>query len=129
MVESYEKEIREYRHHATEPQPYKVNIVGNKSDKIQHRQVSKDEGEKLATKYGWTFCEASAAENTGISEAFFGLSGFHGNSVAELLGSSSDSDSASPSEKQSKKKTRRRCARHRSTKFGNFNIFRWHSQP
>ena len=46
-------------------------IVGNKSDiQENERQVSYQEGKKLAEQYGVKFIEASAKENTNISEIF-----------------------------------------------------------
>lgn len=128
MVESYEKEIRGSRDDKKST-PYRVNLVGNKSDRILDKQVTKEEGQNLALKYGWGFCEASAAENIGISEVFFGLAGEHSSPLAEVLASSSDSDNASLSEKRTSKKARRRTGRERKMKCRSFNIFRWHSQP
>ncbi len=43
-------------------------IVGNKSDcKENERQVSYEEGQKLAQKYGVDFIESSAKENSNIT--------------------------------------------------------------
>eukprot|EP01098_Paradermamoeba_levis_P016987 TRINITY_DN9482_c0_g1_i1.p1 TRINITY_DN9482_c0_g1~~TRINITY_DN9482_c0_g1_i1.p1 ORF type:complete len:188 (-),score=35.86 TRINITY_DN9482_c0_g1_i1:178-741(-) len=48
-------------------------LVGNKSDLEDKRQVSKEEGEKLASKFGCAFLETSAKKNVGVEDAFFGL--------------------------------------------------------
>ena len=128
MIDSYEKEIRESRRHQS-PKPYKVHLVGNKCDMTRERQVGEEEGRQLAAKYGWTFCEASAAQNIAISKVFFGLTGLHSNPLAEVLGSSSDSDSACAHEKHSKKKkVHRKIGQEKMKKFSNFHMFRWNTQ-
>ncbi|XP_068090839.1 ras-related protein Rab-8B-like isoform X1 [Hyperolius riggenbachi] len=47
-----------------------VVLLGNKCDKEDEREVSKERGEKLAWQYGIPFFETSAKENTNIDEAF-----------------------------------------------------------
>lgn len=44
-------------------------LVGNKSD-ISDRQVSYDEGKKMADSFGISFFEVSAKNNSNISETF-----------------------------------------------------------
>ena len=49
-------------------------IVGNKCDcSDKERQVSYDEGVKMAQKYGVQFIETSAKENINIGEIFDGI--------------------------------------------------------
>ena len=47
-----------------------ITLVGNKSDKIEHRQVSYEEGLNLATGLGIPFLETSASSGQGVSDAF-----------------------------------------------------------
>jgi Ras-related protein Rab-18 len=62
-----------------ELETYNVNrevakiIVGNKTDKENDRQVSRQEGEQLARKMGTLFIETSAKANTGVEEAYLEL--------------------------------------------------------
>ena len=127
MVQVYRQEILDAR----EPNVrHHVKLVGNKIDQEKERQVSTFEGKKMAQKYDWTFCEASAASNVGISDVFFGLNEVTSHSLAEVLRSSSDSDSAcsttgdEPTVKKKKKSSHRR-----RSKFKDLKLFRWHSQP
>ena len=46
-------------------------LVGNKCDEESEREVSKDEGEQLASLWGCPFMEASAKLNKNVDEAFF----------------------------------------------------------
>eukprot|EP00826_Nyctotherus_ovalis_P055101 TRINITY_DN7295_c0_g1_i9.p2 TRINITY_DN7295_c0_g1~~TRINITY_DN7295_c0_g1_i9.p2 ORF type:complete len:218 (-),score=83.25 TRINITY_DN7295_c0_g1_i9:79-732(-) len=48
----------------------KLMIVGNKVDLEDKRQVSKEEGEKLAQELGLMFFETSAKEGTNVNELF-----------------------------------------------------------
>ncbi len=48
-------------------------LVGTKSDLINNRVVSHEEGRKLAETHGIKFFETSAKENSNIDEAFLGL--------------------------------------------------------
>jgi GTPase SAR1 family protein len=61
-----------------ELETYNVNqvakiIVGNKTDKENDRQVSRQEGEQFARKMGTLFIETSAKVNTGVEEAYLEL--------------------------------------------------------
>ncbi|XP_056374518.1 ras-related protein Rab-10-like isoform X1 [Hyla sarda] len=47
-----------------------VVLLGNKSDREDEREVSKERGEKLAWEYGIPFFETSAKENINIENAF-----------------------------------------------------------
>ena len=62
--------IRNIEQHATES----VNkiLVGNKCD-LEDKQVSKEQGQKLASEYGIKFLEASAKGNINVDEAFITL--------------------------------------------------------
>ena len=45
-------------------------LVGNKSDLIEERQVSKERGKQLADSYGIPFIETSAKNNENIEKLF-----------------------------------------------------------
>lgn len=47
-----------------------IIIVGNKSDLIDSREVSYEEGEKFAKEHGYKFFETSAKNGTNVQEAF-----------------------------------------------------------
>ncbi|KAG9478951.1 hypothetical protein GDO78_012558 [Eleutherodactylus coqui] len=51
-----------------------VVLLGNKCDREDEREVSKERGEKLAWEYGIPFFETSARENINIENAFHMLS-------------------------------------------------------
>ncbi|MCL4168763.1 UNVERIFIED_CONTAM: hypothetical protein GTU68_021489 [Idotea baltica] len=68
-LENWIKQINE-----SQPENICKIIVGNKSDvSLNDRQVSKEEGEALAKKYGVEFMESSAKDNSNISEIFDNL--------------------------------------------------------
>ena len=91
-----------------------VKLVGNKSDHENERQVTTFEGKQMAAKYDCTFCEASAASNFGIKEVFFGLNEVNKHSIAKILGSSSDSDSAgSTTGNEMRVKKKKKSSNHR----------------
>jgi len=46
-------------------------LFGNKSDLLDERAVTNEEGLKKAKKYGATFYETSALDGTGVEESFF----------------------------------------------------------
>jgi GTPase KRas protein len=50
-----------------------IIIVGNKCDLESQRQVSKEEGEELANRYGYPFIETSAKTGHNVEECFFQL--------------------------------------------------------
>ncbi len=62
-VEGYYNQIR--NEHSSKP----IMLVGNKSD-IEEREVSEEEGAKLADKWGCRFLEASAKYNSNVLDAF-----------------------------------------------------------
>ena len=45
-------------------------LVGNKSDLIMHRTVSKEEGMKLASEWDCAWTEASARHNENVARGF-----------------------------------------------------------
>ena len=45
-------------------------MVGNKSDLVEEREVSYEEGLNLAHKYGTLFCESSARNGLNVNESF-----------------------------------------------------------
>ena len=66
-----EKSINEIE--AYWPQNVKVALVGNKSDLEIEREVSYEEGSKLAKEYSFSFYETSAKEDINIKEIFHDL--------------------------------------------------------
>lgn len=65
-IESWLKQINE-----SQPQNMAKIIVGNKSDcSDKDRQVTFEQGQRLAQKYNVQFLESSAKENTNIQEIF-----------------------------------------------------------
>jgi len=48
-------------------------LVGNKADQEDERQISTDEGTKLAAKYSIPFFETSAKQGTNVEEAFYAI--------------------------------------------------------
>ncbi|KAM4540359.1 ras-related protein Rab-15-like isoform 1-T1 [Fundulus diaphanus] len=52
------------------PEDVQTILVGNKADEEFRRQVTTDQGKKLAETYGMEFFEASASTSTNISESF-----------------------------------------------------------
>ncbi|XP_015280144.1 PREDICTED: ras-related protein Rab-8A [Gekko japonicus] len=63
--------IRNIEEHAS-PDVEKM-ILGNKCDMNHKRQVSREQGEKLALSFGIKFVETSAKANINIENAFFTL--------------------------------------------------------
>jgi hypothetical protein len=45
-------------------------LIGNKCDLVHHRQVTQEQGQALADKYGWSFLETSAKSGQNVTEAF-----------------------------------------------------------
>ncbi|XP_044022832.1 ras-related protein Rab-15-like isoform X1 [Siniperca chuatsi] len=94
-------------------------LVGNKSDEEHRRQVTKDQGSKLAETYGMEFFETSASTSSNISESFTRAAELvlqaHKRDVDSLLGSLDDylEKAALEEEKGSQDKddnTQRTCA-------------------
>jgi len=54
----------------TEEESHPVVLVGNKCDLEDDRQVQKLQAQGLASKYGWTFIEASAKNKINVTETF-----------------------------------------------------------
>ncbi|XP_015250623.1 ras-related protein Rab-15-like isoform X2 [Cyprinodon tularosa] len=52
------------------PDDVQTILVGNKADEECSRQVTKEQGQKLAETYGMEFFEASASTSSNISESF-----------------------------------------------------------
>ncbi|KAI5966876.1 SEC4 [Candida pseudojiufengensis] len=52
-----------------------IFLVGNKNDDDINRQVSKEQGEELASKLGIPFLEASAKSNANVDAIFYELAG------------------------------------------------------
>ncbi|KAM4723276.1 ras-related protein Rab-15-like isoform 1-T1 [Anableps anableps] len=52
------------------PDDVQTILVGNKADEDFSRQVTKDQGKKLAETYGMEFFETSASTSSNISESF-----------------------------------------------------------
>jgi len=73
--ESFEmlRQLHEYVSVFRSTKPPPIVLVGNKCDLEQERQVSADEGQELANKWGCPFMEASANESLNVEEAYIGL--------------------------------------------------------
>ncbi|XP_042357142.1 ras-related protein Rab-15-like [Plectropomus leopardus] len=69
-------------------------LVGNKSDDELRRQVTRDQGSKLAESYGMEFFETSASTSSNITESFTRVTELvlqaHKRDVDSLLGSLDD---------------------------------------
>ncbi|KAM9341290.1 ras-related protein Rab-15-like [Symphorus nematophorus] len=94
-------------------------LVGNKSDEELNRQVTTDQGSKLAEAYGMEFFETSASNSSNISESFTRAAELvlqaHKRDVDNLLGSLDDylAQAALEEEKESQdadNNTQRTCA-------------------
>lgn len=48
-------------------------LIGNKSDWVDKRQVTYEQGRELAEEFGIRFMETSAKVNEGVEDAFFTL--------------------------------------------------------
>jgi Ras family len=48
-------------------------LIGNKSDWLDKRQISQEQGQALANEFGIRFMETSAKVNEGVEDAFFTL--------------------------------------------------------
>ncbi|XP_069135770.1 ras-related and estrogen-regulated growth inhibitor-like [Argopecten irradians] len=68
------QEVKRKIEEAKKGSPAPILMVGNKCDLAHMRQVTKDEGEKLALEFGCTFVEVSASEDVSlVTEAFHAL--------------------------------------------------------
>nr|XP_046269763.1 ras-related protein Rab-15-like [Scatophagus argus] len=94
-------------------------LVGNKSDEELRRQVTKDQGSKLAETYGMEFFETSASNSSNINESFTRAAELvlqaHKRDVDVLLGSLDDYLEKADLEEESgvqetKNHTQRTCA-------------------
>ncbi|XP_029973156.1 ras-related protein Rab-15-like [Salarias fasciatus] len=76
------------------PDKVQTILVGNKSDEEIRRQVTKEQGSKLAKAYGMEFFETSASTSNNISESFIRVTELvlqaHKRDVDTLLGSLDD---------------------------------------
>ena len=70
-LESRHDEILIAKDAEDEPASVPLVLVGNKCDLDDERQVSKDEGQALAEKWGCSFFEASALTKVNDKEVFF----------------------------------------------------------
>ena len=52
---------------------FPIILIGNKTDLEHERQVSKEEGEKVAEKYGYIFFETSNKDGINVEESFLNL--------------------------------------------------------
>jgi Ras-related protein Rab-8A len=48
-------------------------LIGNKSDWVEKKAVTEEQGRDLANEFGIRFLETSAKVNEGVEEAFFTL--------------------------------------------------------
>ncbi|XP_044010073.1 ras-related protein Rab-8-like [Aphidius gifuensis] len=90
------------------PANIKKILIGNKCDLEDQKTVSKEEGEKLASKHNIEFLETSAVLNVNIEEAFSTLArGIYTNIFQEMHTISLEEDStldiSKPPKKQNKK--------------------------
>uniref|UniRef100_A0A1A8M8X5 small monomeric GTPase n=1 Tax=Nothobranchius pienaari TaxID=704102 RepID=A0A1A8M8X5_9TELE len=76
------------------PDDVQTVLVGNKADNEFRRQVTKDQGYKLAEHYGMEFFETSASTSSNINELFIRMTELvllaHRRNVDDLLGSLDD---------------------------------------
>ena len=67
-----EKLIRYYKDESESQVPGNVVLVGNKFDlATKHREVSEEEGKRIAEGFGIPFFEVSAKKGTNVDDAFF----------------------------------------------------------
>mmetsp|Transcript_23870 Transcript_23870/g.59711 ORF Transcript_23870/g.59711 Transcript_23870/m.59711 type:complete len:192 (+) Transcript_23870:275-850(+) len=66
-------DFREAIIRVTEKEDIPFILIGNKADLESEREVSKEEGQKMADKFGCKFLETSAKTNLNVSEAFISL--------------------------------------------------------
>jgi GTPase KRas len=54
-----------------EPSTVPIMLVGNKCDKVNEREVSREEGQALANRLGCKFVESSAKTCVNVEKAYF----------------------------------------------------------
>ncbi|CAG8476448.1 6774_t:CDS:2, partial [Gigaspora rosea] len=50
-----------------------ITLIGNKCDRVEKREISKEQGQALANEFKVKFLETSAKANISVKEAFFTL--------------------------------------------------------
>ena len=60
--------IKTVKEHISKENNTKIVLIGNKIDLKQERQISEEEGKKMAQDYNLNYYETSAKENIGINE-------------------------------------------------------------
>ncbi|XP_031703605.1 ras-related protein Rab-15-like [Anarrhichthys ocellatus] len=89
-------------------------LVGNKSDEELIRQVTKEQGSKLAETYGMEFFETSASTSSNVTEAFTRMTELvlqaHKRDVDDLLGSLDDYLEKALEEEIGSEGTQKTCA-------------------
>ncbi|KAM6917100.1 ras-related protein Rab-15-like [Lycodopsis pacificus] len=89
-------------------------LVGNKSDEELSRQVTKEQGSKLAETYGMEFFETSASTSSNVTEAFTRMTELvlqaHKRDVDDLLGSLDDYLEKALEEEIGSEDTQKTCA-------------------
>jgi GTPase KRas len=68
-VERFREQISRVKD--TEPQSVPIMLVGNKCDKVNAREVSRDEGQALAQRLGCRFVESSAKTCVNVEKAYY----------------------------------------------------------
>ena len=78
MKSSIDADIRTWYANVEQHASEGVNkiLVGNKSDWVEKKAVTEDQGRELANELGIKFIETSAKVNEGVEEAFFTLARF-----------------------------------------------------
>ena len=79
-------------------------LVGNKSDKVSEREVSKEEGSRMAHNFGCQFMETSAKDNYNVENLFMTL--------VRLLRQTKEQEQGTPGpsrQVEEKKKSGRKC--------------------
>lgn len=77
-----------------EPHSVPIMLVGNKCDKVNAREVSRDEGQALAQRLGCRFVESSAKTCVNVEKAYY--------TVVRMIREQRDGVSGPPKKKKSK---------------------------
>lgn len=74
-LSTYAQDIRTWHANIEQHASEGVNkiLIGNKSDWVEKRVITEDQGKDLANELGIRFMETSAKVNEGVEEAFFTL--------------------------------------------------------